>query len=184
MSQSWLKLDDGVKQQIKQLLLSTLPVQVPNPRPYRASCSIGYQQPVLKVQMAQAQIARHTAALAIAKVAAIELPAQQWQDLVSTLLANMNVQPPNNGLRQSTLEALGYVCEEMGKLEEDVLAQEQINSVLTAVVQVSRSLSLRYSIAGSLQLQHIGVRWQLCAIFCLTCKYYTGRQEFPAPRDG
>ena len=55
---------------------------------------------------------------------------------MSTLLANMNVQPPNPGLKQSTLEALGYVCEEMGKLDEDVLAQEQINSILTAVVQV------------------------------------------------
>ena len=84
----------------------------------------------------QAQVARHTAALAIAKIAAIELPAKQWPELVSTLLANMNIQPPNPGLKQSTLEALGYVCEEMGKLDEDVLAQEQINSILTAVVQV------------------------------------------------
>ena len=85
----------------------------------------------------QAQIARHTAALALAKVAAIELPNKQWQDLVPSLLQNMNTQPPNPGLKQSTLESLGYVCEEMGKLEEDVLAQEQINSILTAVVQVS-----------------------------------------------
>ena len=84
----------------------------------------------------QAQIARHTAALALAKVAAIELPAKQWQDLVPTLLQNMNAQPPNPGLKQSTLESLGYVCEEMGRIEEDVLAQEQINSILTAVVQV------------------------------------------------
>ena len=28
MAQNWLKLDAGVKQQIKQLLLSTLPTQV------------------------------------------------------------------------------------------------------------------------------------------------------------
>lgn len=83
------------------------------------------------------QIARHTAALALAKVAAIELPQQQSQDLVPALLANMTVQPPNSGLRQSTLETLGYICEEMGKIETDVLAEEQINSILTAVVQVS-----------------------------------------------
>ena len=72
-------------------------------------------------------------------MAAIELPAKQWQDLVPTLLRNMNAQPPNPGLKQSTLESLGYVCEEMGKLEEDVLAQEQINSILTAVVQGTAS---------------------------------------------
>ena len=81
-------------------------------------------------------MARHTAALALAKVAAIELPAKQWQDLVPTLLQNMGVQPPNSGLKQATLASLGYICEEMGRLEEDVLAQEQINSILTAVVQV------------------------------------------------
>ena len=83
-------------------------------------------------------MARHTAALVIAKVAAIELPNGQWTELVATLLANMGQQPPNSGLRQATLEALGYVCEEMGRIDQDVLEQEQINSILTAVVQGMR----------------------------------------------
>ena len=48
------------------------------------------------------------------------------------------MQPPNSGLRQATLEALGYVCEEMGRIDQDVLEQEQINSILTAVVQGMR----------------------------------------------
>ena len=86
----------------------------------------------------QVQVARHTAALVIAKVAAIELPNGQWTELVATLLANMGQQPPNSGLRQATLEALGYVCEEMGRIDQDVLEQEQINSILTAVVQGMR----------------------------------------------
>jgi importin subunit beta-1 len=85
---------------------------------------------------AQEKEARHTAALALAKVAAIELPGQQWSDLVSLLLGNMSVQPPDSGLRQSTLQALGYICEEMGAINDDVLSQQEINSVLTAVVQV------------------------------------------------
>lgn len=84
----------------------------------------------------QEKEARHTAALALAKVAAIELPGQQWPDLVSLLLGNMSVQPPDSGLRQSTLQALGYICEEMGAINDDVLSQQEINSVLTAVVQV------------------------------------------------
>lgn len=33
-------------------------------------------------------------------------------------------------------QALGYICEEMGAIHDDVLSQEEINSVLTAVVQV------------------------------------------------
>ena len=74
----------------------------------------------------QVQIARHTAALVIAKVAAIELPTGQWPDLIQTLLANVGAQPPNTGLKQVTLEALGYICEELGKIEADVLEQEQV----------------------------------------------------------
>lgn len=84
----------------------------------------------------QLAAARHTAALVVAKVAAIELPRGEWRELIATLLANMSTTPPNSGLQQATLQALGYVCEEMGYLADDVLDQEQINSILTAVVQV------------------------------------------------
>ena len=86
----------------------------------------------------QVQIARHTAALVIAKVAAIELPTGQWPDLIPTLLGNMGAQPPRAGLKQSTLESMGYICEELGNLDTDVLDQEQVNSILTAVVQGMR----------------------------------------------
>lgn len=64
----------------------------------------------------QEPTARHTAALALAKVAAIELPGVQWPDLVKLLLGNMSVQPPDPGLRQSTLQvppdiwACGGIC--------------------------------------------------------------------------
>jgi importin subunit beta-1 len=83
----------------------------------------------------QAQLARHTAALALAKIAAIELPLKQWPTLITTLLGNMGQQPPNQALKQATLESLGYICEEMGRLPQDVLEQGQVNSILTAVHQ-------------------------------------------------
>jgi importin subunit beta-1 len=108
-AQRWLQLEGGVKQHIKQSLLATLPAKEPS--------------------------ARHTAALVLAKVAAIELPTQQWPDLVKLLLSNMSVTPPDTGLRQSTLQTLGYICEEMAAIHDDVLSQEEINAVLTAVVQ-------------------------------------------------
>ena len=71
----------------------------------------------------------------IAKVAALELPSKQWPELIPNLRSFMEQDPPNSGLRQSTLEALGYICEEAVSLEEDVLDQEHVNSVLTAIVQ-------------------------------------------------
>lgn len=110
--QQWLSLEPGVKQQIKQSLLGTLAAQVGD--------------------------VRHTAALVIAKVAAIEIPKSQWPELVNSLLSNMNVQPPNPGMRSSTMEALGYVCEELGALDEDYLEQTEVNSILTAVAQGMR----------------------------------------------
>lgn len=77
--------------------------------------------------------ARHTAALAIAKIAAIEIPHQAWPELIDALLqgAAATAAP---GAQQAALEALGYVCEELGLLEEDYLEQDAVNRVLTAVV--------------------------------------------------
>lgn len=55
--------------------------------------------------------AGHTAALVIAKVAAVEVPRSEWPELISALLANMAATPSTKELRQSTLETLGYTCE-------------------------------------------------------------------------
>lgn len=106
----WANVDSAVKAKVKHLLL-----------------------PVLG---AQAAPARHTAAIVVAKIAAVELPLRNWPEVVSALLTNMG--QPNNSLKQATLQALGYICEEMGKLEEDILDQQQINNVLTAVAQGMR----------------------------------------------
>lgn len=104
----WGQVDSNLKNQIREALLNTLQMEP--------------------------QDVRHTAALVIAKVAAIDLPRQEWPQLVSALLANMSATPPQHGVRQATLEALGYVCEEMASQEQEVLAADQVNMILTAVV--------------------------------------------------
>ncbi|ERN06608.1 importin subunit beta-1 [Amborella trichopoda] len=106
--QRWLSLDTTVKAQIKACLLQTL--------------------------SSSSSDARSTASQVIAKIAGIELPHDQWPDLIRSLLSNMGgpqVQSPPH-LKQATLETLGYLCEEV---PPEVLTQEQVNSVLTAVVQ-------------------------------------------------
>jgi importin subunit beta-1 len=95
----WMGSDPAVKAQVRRQLLDTLTDE----------------------QLAAAK----TAALVIAKVASIDLPANQWPELISALLNNMT-QLANAGLRQCTLEALGYVCEEMAQKPEDVLTPEQV----------------------------------------------------------
>jgi hypothetical protein len=101
----WGQLEGGLRSTIKTALLGTLNSDSPD--------------------------VRHTASMVVAKVAAIELPFKQWNDLVTSLINNMNTSP---GLKQATLEALGYICEEMALLKEEVLTPPEVNMILTAVV--------------------------------------------------
>lgn len=107
LANQWISLPEEAKKQIKPSLVATLST---------AASDVG-----------------HTAALVIAKVAAIEIPHGTWPDLIPTLLNNAS-QTSSPSLRHSTLESLGYICEELGAFEEDYLAPEQVNSILTAVV--------------------------------------------------
>ena len=72
---------------------------------------------------------RHTAAQVVGKVGALELAAKSWAGLIPALQANVADAPA--GVKQATLEALGFVCE---GLDHRALEQAQVNVVLTAVV--------------------------------------------------
>ncbi|WCJ28005.1 Importin subunit beta-1 [Euphorbia peplus] len=104
--QQWMSIEISIKSQIKDLLLRTLG--------------------------SSAHEARHTSAQVIAKVASIEIPRKQWPELIGSLLNNMTRQDGSEVLKQATLESLGYVCEE---ISDQDLVQDEVNSVLTAVVQ-------------------------------------------------
>ncbi|CAO3683770.1 unnamed protein product [Rhizopus microsporus] len=69
----------------------------------------------------------------IAAIAEIELPLNAWPDLITTMLAN--IQTTDSTLKQSTLQAIGYVCE---AIDPNVLVN-QSNGILTAIVQGARS---------------------------------------------
>lgn len=74
--------------------------------------------------------ARSTASQVVAKVAGIELPHKQWPELIGSLLSTVHQLPAPT--RQATLETLGYICEEVSP---DVVEQDHVNKILTAVVQ-------------------------------------------------
>ncbi|KAK8679845.1 hypothetical protein V6N13_108809 [Hibiscus sabdariffa] len=85
---------------------------------------------LLKTLSSPASDARSTASQVIAKVAGIELPQKQWPELISSLLSNVHQLPAH--AKQATLETLGYLCEEVSP---DVIDQDQVNKILTAVIQ-------------------------------------------------
>ena len=57
--------------------------------------------------------ARKTAAQCTAAIAVIELPQKQWGPVIEELCNRITGDHGNNHVKQSSLEALGYICEEI-----------------------------------------------------------------------
>ncbi|KDE02353.1 hypothetical protein MVLG_07086 [Microbotryum lychnidis-dioicae p1A1 Lamole] len=106
-AQRWKSLDPATRTQLKHAVLSTL-----------AAADRG---------------ARNVAGQVVAAIAAIEVPAAMWPTLIAQLL-ELVANGDNPGLRQATLQAIGYICESM---KPELLAS-QSNEILTAVVQGAR----------------------------------------------
>ncbi|KAK3634299.1 karyopherin Kap95 [Elasticomyces elasticus] len=76
-----------------------------------------------------------SAAQFIASIAAIELPREQWPQLMHTLVENVGNGNPQT--KQSSLTTIGFICESEDQDLRDSLAQHS-NAILTAVVQGAR----------------------------------------------
>ena len=77
----------------------------------------------------------HTAALVIAKIAAIEIPKNMWPELIPGLLEGAaKGDGAASSRRLSSIELLGYICEELAEFDEDYLNEETMNAILTGVV--------------------------------------------------
>ncbi|KXJ94102.1 armadillo-type protein [Microdochium bolleyi] len=84
---------------------------------------------------AESSQAGQAAAQVIAAIAAIELPRAQWEDLLTTLVANVNSTAAHT--RQASLTCIGYICETQDtELRAALVAHS--NAILTAVVQGAR----------------------------------------------
>ncbi|EZG10799.1 hypothetical protein H106_00378 [Trichophyton rubrum CBS 735.88] len=71
----------------------------------------------------------------IASIAAIELPRNEWQDLMNLLVQNIST--GSDHLKQASLTTIGFICEsEEPDLRESLSAHS--NAILTAVVQGAR----------------------------------------------
>jgi len=79
--------------------------------------------------------AGQAAAQVIASIAAIELPRDQWPELMPTLVRNVGEGADH--LKQASLTTIGFICESEDQDLRDSLAQHS-NAILTAVVQGAR----------------------------------------------
>lgn len=105
---------------------------------------ISQVDPVIKAQVKENSLrtlasdnnrAGTSAAQLIAAIAAIELPQNQWSELMAALV--QNVGEGSDSLKQSSLTTIGYICESEDPDLRESLNQHS-NAILTAVVQGAR----------------------------------------------
>jgi importin subunit beta-1 len=83
--------------------------------------------------------AGQSAAQFIVSIAAIELPRNEWPDLMNSLVHN--VSGGSDHLKQASLTAIGFICESDEPELRDSLSTHS-NAILTAVVQGARKEEL------------------------------------------
>jgi importin subunit beta-1 len=93
------------------------------------------KQLALKTLSSTDSRAGQAAAQFIAAIAAIELPKQQWPELMQTLVENVG--QGTDAQKQASLTAIGYICETDDQELRDNLAAHS-NAILTAVIQGAR----------------------------------------------
>ncbi|KAI1721587.1 HEAT-like repeat domain-containing protein [Ditylenchus destructor] len=75
-----------------------------------------------------------TAAQCLAAISCIELPENQWPELIDTLMANVTNAASSEMVKESSLETLGYICQDM----PPTVMESKANAILTAIVQGMR----------------------------------------------
>lgn len=102
--QIWVNLENNSKDQIKNLILSTLASEDKN--------------------------VRKAAGLVIAAICKVDLPlTEKWPNLISSLCSNSYYE--NLNIRHAAIESLGYLCEELNIKAIDPLS---VDSILTAII--------------------------------------------------
>ena len=109
LQEKWIQLDPETKKRVKDLTLQAL-------------ASNNNQ-------------AGQAAAQVVASVAAIELPRDQWPQLMPSLVRNVG--EGGDHLKQTSLTTIGFICESQDADLRNSLVQHS-NAILTAVVQGAR----------------------------------------------
>lgn len=99
----WLQFPEEVRNYIKKNVLNTLGTETVRPS---------------------------STAQCVAAIACAELPHGQWPDLVGMLTHNVTNAGSTEMMKEATLEAIGYICQD---IDPDVL-KTQANEILTAIV--------------------------------------------------
>ncbi|NXV67020.1 IMB1 protein, partial [Molothrus ater] len=75
-----------------------------------------------------------SASQCVAGIACAEIPMNQWPELIPQLVANVTNQHSTEHMKESTLEAIGYICQDIDPEQ----LQDKSNEILTAIIQGMR----------------------------------------------
>uniref|UniRef100_A0A8C5WHN0 Karyopherin subunit beta 1 n=1 Tax=Leptobrachium leishanense TaxID=445787 RepID=A0A8C5WHN0_9ANUR len=103
----WLAIDANARREIKTYVLRTLGTES-----YRPS----------------------SASQCVAGIACAEIPVNQWPQLIPQLVANVTDPNSTEHMKESTLEAIGYICQDIDPEQ----LQHKSNEILTAIIQGMR----------------------------------------------
>lgn len=103
----WLTLPENVRMHVKNNVISTLGTEAGRPS---------------------------TAAQCVAYIAVTEIPKNLWPDVISILTSNVTNPASTELIKESNLEAIGYVCQD---IDPDILVSSS-NQILTAIVHGMR----------------------------------------------
>ncbi|ROL52976.1 Importin subunit beta-1, partial [Anabarilius grahami] len=75
-----------------------------------------------------------SASQCVAGIACAEIPVNQWPELIPQLVANVTDPSSTEHMKESTLEAIGYICQDI----DPEHLQDNANQILTAIIQGMR----------------------------------------------
>uniref|UniRef100_A0A3B5BGR1 Karyopherin subunit beta 1 n=1 Tax=Stegastes partitus TaxID=144197 RepID=A0A3B5BGR1_9TELE len=148
--QRWLAIDGNARREIKNYVLQTLGTET-----YRPS----------------------SASQCVAGIACAEIPVNQWPELIPQLVANVTDPSSTEHMKESTLEAIGYICQDIDPEQ----LQENANQILTAIIQGMRKeepsnnvkLAATNALLNSLEFtkanfdKELFVMFNLCSLCCV-----------------
>ncbi|VDN98526.1 unnamed protein product [Rodentolepis nana] len=74
--------------------------------------------------------AHSTAAQCVAHIACAEIPSNRWPDLLTKLVYNVTNPNSTESLKHSTIEAIGYICQDI----DPAILSNQSSEILTAII--------------------------------------------------
>lgn len=146
----WINLDVGTKSKIKQTTIDAL-----------LSDDDGISNAISQL---------------VATIAIIELPRNEWPELIPIIVENTKVEKPLN-IKRTCLLTIGYICESSDPNNPEILAQS--NGILVSIVQGAQSdepstkirLTALNALANSLEFiklnfEHDGERNYIMQVVC------------------